>query len=60
MLFFYYSSRPLAAVLFPFLYGAIVYVVLSGLTPIAVLVQLVSLNILFLSISRVSFFFHVL
>ncbi|XP_020614751.1 mannose-P-dolichol utilization defect 1 protein-like isoform X1 [Orbicella faveolata] len=54
MLFFYYSSRPLAAVLFPFLYGAIVYVVLSGLTPIAVLVQLVSLNILFLSISRVS------
>jgi len=54
VLFFYYTNRPLAAVLFPFLYGAFVYVLLSGMTPIAVLVQLVSLNILFLSISRVS------
>lgn len=57
ILVFYYTNRPLAAVLFPFLYGAIVYVLLSGLTPIAVLVQLVSLNILFLIISRVSSFF---
>ena len=57
MLLFYYTNRPLAAVLFPFLYGAIVYVLLSGLTPIAVLVQLVSLNILFLTVSRVSSFF---
>ena len=57
MLFFYYTNRPLAAILFPFLYGAIVYVLLSGLTPIVVLVQLVSLNILFLTISRVSSFY---
>lgn len=60
ILFFYYTNRPLAAVMFPFLYGAIVYVLVSGLTPIAVLVQMVSLNILFLTISRVSFFFHAL
>ena len=56
MLLFYYTNRPLAAVLFPFLYGAIVYVLLSGLTPIVVLVQLVSLNILFLTVSRVSLY----
>ncbi|KAL9965797.1 hypothetical protein ACROYT_G029651 [Oculina patagonica] len=54
ILFLYYTHRPLAAAMFPFLYGAIVYVLVSGLAPITVLVQLVSLNILFLTISRVS------
>ena len=57
VLFFYYTNRPLAAILFPFLYGGIVYILVSGLTPMAVLVQLVSLNILFLFIGRVSVFF---
>ena len=53
-LFFYYTKRTVAAILFPFLYGAIAYVLLSGLIPISILVQLTSLNILLLSISRVS------
>lgn len=53
-LYFYYTKRTVAAILFPFLYGAIAYVLLSGLIPISILVQLTSLNILLLSISRVS------
>ena len=53
-LFFYYTKRTVAAILFPFLYGAIACVLLSGLIPISILVQLTSLNILLLSISRVS------
>lgn len=53
-LYLYYTKRTVAAILFPFLYGAIAYVLLSGLIPISILVQLTSLNILLLSISRVS------
>jgi len=52
VMYFYYTNKPLLAVLFPLLYGAIVYVLVSGLTPMAVLVQLVSLQVAFLVISR--------
>lgn len=54
VLCFYFTNRRLAAVLFPFLYCAVVYVLVSGITPMDVLVKLVSLNIPFLCISRVS------
>lgn len=54
VLYFYYTKRPVAAISFPFLYGAIAYVLLSGLAPMSFLVQLASLNIPLLSISRVS------
>ncbi|XP_068685913.1 mannose-P-dolichol utilization defect 1 protein-like [Montipora capricornis] len=53
LLCFYYTNRHLAALLFPLLYGAIIYVLVSGIMPMFVLTQLVSLNVLFLSISRV-------
>lgn len=58
VMYFYYTNKPLLAVLFPLLYGAIVYVLVSGLTPMAVLVQLVSLQVAFLVISRVSAAFY--
>jgi len=54
VLCFYYTNRPLVAALLPVLYGAIVYVLVSGITPTSVLARLVSLSILFLVISRVS------
>ena len=54
VMYFYYTSRPLPGIIFPFLYGAICYVLVSGLTPMAFLVQFVSLNVVFLVISRVS------
>lgn len=52
LMYFYYTSQPLAAIIFPVLYGGIVYVLASGLTPMSVLTQFVSLNILFLATSR--------
>ena len=55
VMYFYYTSRPLPGVVFPFLYGGICYVLTSGLTPMSFLVQFVSLNVVFLVISRVSF-----
>ena len=54
VMYFYYTSRPLPGIIFPFLYCAICYVLVSGLTPMAFLVQFVSLNVVFLVISRVS------
>lgn len=54
VMYFYYTSRPLPGVVFPFLYGGICYVLTSGLTPMSFLVQFVSLNVVFLVISRVS------
>lgn len=54
VMYFYYTSQPLPGIIFPFLYGAICYVLVSGLTPMAFLVQFVSLNVVFLVISRVS------
>ena len=54
VMYFYYTSRPLPGVVFPFLYGGICYVLVSGLTPMSFLVQFVSLNVVFLVISRVS------
>ena len=53
-LYFYYTNKALLVLLFPVLYGGIFYVLVSGLTPMAVLVQLVSLQIVFLGVSRVS------
>ncbi|KAL9965803.1 hypothetical protein ACROYT_G029650 [Oculina patagonica] len=52
MMYFYYTNKPLSAVIFPFLYGAICYVLVSGLTPMSVLVQFMSFNVVFLIISR--------
>jgi len=52
VMYFYYTSRPLPGVVFPFLYGGICYVLVSGLTPMSFLVQFVSLNVVFLVISR--------
>lgn len=51
-LYFYYTNKALLVLLFPVLYGGIFYVLVSGLTPMAVLVQLVSLQIVFLGVSR--------
>ena len=53
-LYFYYTNKALLVLLFPVLYGGIFYVLVSGLTPMAILVQLVSLQIVFLGVSRVS------
>ena len=54
VMYFYYTNKALLAILFPLLYGAIVYTLVSGLTPMAVLVQLVSLQVVFIVVSRVS------
>ena len=54
MMYLYYTNKALLAVIFPFLYSGICYVLVSGLTPMTVLVQLASLNVVFLAISRVS------
>lgn len=53
-MYFYYTSRPLAGVVFPVLYGGIVYVLASGLTPMSVLTKFASFNIGLLATSRVS------
>ena len=53
-MYFYYTNKTLLSALFPVLYGGVVYVLVSGLTPMAVLVQLVSLQVAFIAISRVS------
>ena len=54
LMYFYYTSRPLAGVVFPVLYGGIVYVLASGLTPMSVLTKFASFNIGLLATSRVS------
>ena len=54
VMYFYYTSRPLPGIVFPILYSGICYVLVSGLTPMSFLVQFVSLNVVFLVISRVS------
>lgn len=51
-MYFYYTNKTLLSALFPVLYGGVVYVLVSGLTPMAVLVQLVSLQVAFIAISR--------
>ena len=53
-MYFYYTSRPLPGVVFPVLYGGIVYVLASGLTPMSVLTKFASFNIGLLATSRVS------
>ncbi|XP_027045324.1 mannose-P-dolichol utilization defect 1 protein-like [Pocillopora damicornis] len=52
LMYFYYTSRLLAGVVFPVLYGGIVYVLASGLTPMSVLTKFASFNIGLLATSR--------
>lgn len=52
VMYLYYTNKALLAVLFLPFYAAIVYTLVSGLTPMAVLVQLVSLQVVFIVVSR--------
>ena len=54
VMYFYYTKKAVLCVLFPVLYGSIFYALVSGLTPMSVLVQLVSMQVVFVIISRVS------
>lgn len=54
VMYFYYTKKAVLCVLFPVLYGSIFYALVSGLTPMSVLVQLVSMQVIFVIISRVS------
>ena len=54
ILYFHYTGKSLVALLFPVLYAGVVFILLSGVIPVVVLVQMASLNILFIAISRVS------
>lgn len=54
VMYFYYTKKPLFCVLFPVVYSSIFYALVSGLTPMSVLVQLVSMQVVFIIISRVS------
>lgn len=54
VMYLYYTNKALLAVLFLPFYAAIVYTLVSGLTPMAVLVKLVSLQVVFIVVSRVS------
>lgn len=53
VMYFYYTKKAVLCVLFPVLYGSIFYALVSGLTPMSVLVQLVSMQVVFVIISRV-------
>ena len=53
-MYFYYTNKVLLCVLFPLLYGGIVYALISGITPMSVLIQLASMQVAFIVISRVS------
>lgn len=52
VMYFYYTKKAVLCVLFPVLYGSIFYALVSGLTPMSVLVQLVSMQVVFVIISR--------
>lgn len=54
VMYLYYTNKALLAVLFLPFYAAFVYTLVSGLTPMAVLVKLVSLQVVFIVVSRVS------
>ncbi|XP_068686582.1 mannose-P-dolichol utilization defect 1 protein-like [Montipora foliosa] len=52
VVYFYYTNKVLLCVLFPLLYGGIVYALISGITPMSVLIQLASMQVAFIVISR--------